>query len=93
MSAWLVFSMMGFYPVCPASNQYIITTPSFDEVKISPGGEKHFTLSSSNRGTGNNYISFVSRNKKSYKDWFISHEDIVSGAGFEFQLTGSIPVK
>ena len=34
MSAWLVFSMMGFYPVCPASNQYIITTPAFDEIKV-----------------------------------------------------------
>jgi putative alpha-1,2-mannosidase len=84
---------MGFYPVCPASNQYVITTPSFDEIRISLPGGKYFTLTSSGRGTGNNYIKSVSRDKKSYKNWFIMHEDIAGGATFEFQLTGSLPEK
>jgi predicted alpha-1,2-mannosidase len=93
MSAWLVFSMMGFFPVCPASNQYVITTPAFDEIKISLPGKRFFTMSTSGRGSVNNYISSVTRDKKSYKDWFIKHEDIAGGANFELQLTNILQNK
>jgi predicted alpha-1,2-mannosidase len=86
MSAWLVFSMMGFYPVCPASDQYIITTPVFDEVKILFPGGKYFLISSLNRSPGTNYIRAISKDGGRYSDWFIKHDDITKGSRFTFQL-------
>jgi len=93
MSAWLVFSMMGFYPACPVSNQYIITTPAFDEVKIILENRKFFLISSVNREKNNNYIRAISVNGGRYNDWFINHEDIVKGSRFTFQLDSRPPIK
>ena len=87
MSAWLVFSMMGFYPVCPASNQYVITTPSFDEVKILLPGGKYFQISSVSNKPGNKYIRVITRNGGVYPSWYLTHDDIVKGNRFTFQLT------
>lgn len=86
MSAWLVFSMMGFYPVCPASNQYVITTPSFDDVKIFLPGGKTFIISSVKKNKSGAYIRAITKDGGRYNDWFITHEDIVKGSRFTFQL-------
>lgn len=93
MSAWLAFSMMGFYPVCPASNQYVITTPAFDEVRILLPGGKNFLISSLNRTTGTNYIRAISKDGGRYNDWYITHDDIVKGSRFTFQLETRPPLK
>lgn len=86
MSAWLVFSMMGFYPACPASNQYIITTPSFDEVKIILPGSRVFVISSIKKDPESRFIKAISKDGGRYAEWFITHEDIVKGSRFTFQL-------
>jgi predicted alpha-1,2-mannosidase len=93
MSAWLVFSMIGFYPVCPASNQYVITTPSFDEVKIFLPDGKIFLISSINREKTNKYIRVITLNGGRFNDWFITHEEIVKGSRFTFQLDSKPPFK
>jgi predicted alpha-1,2-mannosidase len=93
MSAWLVFSMMGFYPVCPASNQYVITTPAFDEVKILLPGGKFFLISSVNREKNNKYIRVITKDGGRFNNWFITHEEIVKGSRFTFQLDARPPVK
>jgi predicted alpha-1,2-mannosidase len=93
MSAWLVFSMMGFYPVCPASNQYVITTPSFDEVKIFLPDGKIFLISSINREKTNKYIRVITRDGGRFNDWYITHEEIVKGSRFTFQLDSRPPLK
>lgn len=86
MSAWLVFSMMGFYPVCPASNQYVITTPVFDEVKIFLPNSKIFLISSLNRENNNKYIRVITKDGGKFDKWFITHDEIVKGSRFTFQL-------
>jgi predicted alpha-1,2-mannosidase len=93
MSAWLAFSMMGFYPVCPASNEYIITTPAFDEVKIFLPNGKYFLISSINRNKNNNYIKVITKNGARYNNWFITHDDIVKGNRFTFQIDSKPPVR
>ncbi len=93
MSAWLAFSMMGFYPVCPASNQYVITTPSFDEVKILLPGGKFFLISSVKKETDYKYIRAITKDGGRYPEWFITHEDIIRGSRFTFQLDSRPPVK
>jgi predicted alpha-1,2-mannosidase len=86
MSAWLVFSMMGFYPVCPASNQYVITTPAFDEIKIFLPGGKYFLISSVSNKPGYKFIKVITRNGGLYPYWVINHDDIVKGSRFTLQL-------
>jgi predicted alpha-1,2-mannosidase len=93
MSAWLVFSMIGFYPVCPASNQYVITTPSFDGVKIFLPDGKIFLISSINREKTNKYIRVITLNGGRFNDWFITHEEIVKGSRFTFQLDSRPPFR
>jgi predicted alpha-1,2-mannosidase len=93
MSAWLVFSMMGFYPVCPVSNQYIITTPSFDEVKILLPGNKIFLISSVKKDTNNKYIRVITKDGGRFNNWFITHDEIVKGSRFTIQLDSRPPLK
>lgn len=93
MSAWLAFSMMGFYPVCPASNQYIITTPSFDEIKILLPAGKFFLISSVKKDSDNKYIRAITKDGGRYPEWFITHEDIVKGSRFTFQLGPKLLIK
>ena len=93
MSAWLVFSMMGFYPVCPASNQYIITTPAFDEIKVLLPDGKIFLISSLNRENNNKYIRVITKDGGRFNNWHITHEEIVKGSRFTFQLDSRPPVR
>jgi predicted alpha-1,2-mannosidase len=86
MSAWLVFSMMGFYPVCPASNQYIITKPSFDEIRINLQNGKFFLISQVKQQNSDKYIKAITKNGGQVKDWFITHDDIVKGSRFTFLM-------
>ena len=92
MSAWLVFSMMGFYPVCPASNQYVITTPSFDEVKITLADGKFFLITSIGRENNNKYIRVITKNGAVFRNGFLSHDEITSGSRFTFQISARPPV-
>ncbi len=87
MSAWLVFAMLGFYPVCPASNQYVISTPLFDEVKIQLPDKKYFIISAVSTDPSGKYIKAITRNGGVYPYWYITHEDIVKGNRFTLQLT------
>lgn len=87
MSAWLVFSMMGFYPVCPVSGQYVITAPAFDEVKISQPGGRYFIISSVSNSSKAGYIKVITKNGGEYPNRVLDHSDIVKGSRFTFQIT------
>jgi predicted alpha-1,2-mannosidase len=87
MSAWLVFSMMGFYPVCPGTDQYVLTTPSFDTVKILLPDGKYFTSESINRSDNNYYIQSVTRNGEKFTGRYLKHNEITNGSKFVFQLS------
>jgi putative alpha-1,2-mannosidase len=87
MSAWYVFSSMGFYPVTPGSNQYIIGTPLFDKATINLESGKQFTIATNNLSDTNIYVEYVYLNGKQLNQSFISHEDIVAGGTLEFKMT------
>ena len=93
MSAWLVFSMMGFYPVCPGTDQYIITAPAFDQVKILLSNGKQFIIKSTNRSRENYYIQSISRNGEKFSGRNIKQKDITDGSSFIFKLTGQAGLK
>ncbi len=89
MSAWYVFSAMGFYPVTPASNYYALGSPIFSEVKIHLDGGKTFTINVESLSEKNIYVSKAEfkNSKEEFLPCFISHSAILNGE--ELKLTMS----
>ena len=90
MSAWYVFSAMGFYPVNPASGIYVIGSPMFEKVKIPLGGEKAFELSVKNYGQP--YIQSATLNGQPLERPYITHAELMEGAKLEMVM-GAEPNK
>jgi predicted alpha-1,2-mannosidase len=86
MSAWYVFSALGFYPVNPVDGRYIFGTPLFHEVTINLPNKKTFTVKAHNLSDKNIYIEKVLLNGKEYDKGFISHQEILDGGTLEFQM-------
>lgn len=86
MSAWYVFSAMGFYPVCPGDNQYIIGSPVFDKVTINLENGKQFTVRCDKQGDKNIYIQSAKLNGKTYTKSFITYDDIKDGGILELVM-------
>ncbi|MCB0382655.1 MAG: GH92 family glycosyl hydrolase [Psychroserpens sp.] len=89
MSAWYVLSSLGFYPVTPGNNQYIIGTPLFDKATINLENGKQFTISANNLSDTNIYIESAILNGKPLNQTYIFHEDINNGGVLEFQMTSN----
>ena len=79
MSAWLVFSMMGFYPVSPGIPCYVLGSPAFNEVTIHVQNNKTFTLRAENNSDTNRYIQSVTLNGKTFNRSYLWHREIVDG--------------
>jgi predicted alpha-1,2-mannosidase len=92
MSAWYVFSAMGFYPVNPASGNYVIGTPQFEQVEITLSDTKTFTIIADGVSDENIYIKSVSLNGEPLERSYISHEEIIAGGELIFEM-GSAPNK
>jgi predicted alpha-1,2-mannosidase len=86
MSAWLVFSMMGFYPVCPATGQYITTIPEFDEVIIHLPGNKLFKIISSGRNENNYSIESATLNGSKFRRNYLTHKEIIEGGVLLYKI-------
>ncbi|MGC1632084.1 MAG: GH92 family glycosyl hydrolase [Gelidibacter sp.] len=89
MSAWYVFSSMGFYPVTPGADQYIIGTPLFDKATINLENGNNFTIKAFDLSNENKYIDYVKLNGSKLKQSYISSKDILSGGILEFFMTNS----
>ena len=89
MSAWYVFSAMGFYPVNPISGKYEIGTPLFPETKLYLPNGNIFTVRAPRVNKENIYIQGVKVNNEPYDKSYITHEQIMSGATIEFEMTDS----
>lgn len=87
MSAWYVFSAMGFYPVTPGSNDYIIGSPLFDKATINLENGKNFTIKAFDLSDDNKYIDYVRLNGSRLHKTFITSKDILSGGILEFFMT------
>ncbi len=87
MSAWYVFSAMGFYPVNPVGGEYELGTPMFKEVKMNLDNGKTFTLSAPALSADNKYIKSVKVNGSEYDRSFITHGMIMEGTNVELEMT------
>ena len=90
MSAWYVFSAMGFYPVDPVSGKYEIGTPLFPEMQMHLSNGNTFTVLAPTVSKENIYIQAVKFDGKPYSKSYITHEQIMEGATLEFEM-GNTP--
>ena len=86
MSAWYVFSAMGFYPVNPAEGIYILGKPMVEKAEISIG-DKPFKVKTVGWSDENIYVQSVKLNGRAYNKLFITHADIVNGGTLEFTMS------
>lgn len=86
MSAWYIFSSLGFYPVFTASGQYVLGSPLFDKASINLENGNIFTIEAINNSTENIYIQSVEFNGEKYDFSFISHEDIMRGGILKIRM-------
>ncbi|MEA1876072.1 MAG: GH92 family glycosyl hydrolase, partial [Bacteroidota bacterium] len=92
MTAFVVFSSMGFYPVTPGLPIYNIGSPVFEEVKIQLDNGKTFTIVANDCSKVNKYIQSASLNGKTLNRPWFTHNDIMNGATLELDM-GSLPNK
>ena len=89
MSAWYIFSSLGFYPVTPASNEYIIGTPLFNKATINLENGKSFTVEKIYQSENNIYIKSATLNGKEYNYSYIKHDDITNGGTLILEMTNT----
>ncbi|MGL5938116.1 MAG: GH92 family glycosyl hydrolase [Phocaeicola sp.] len=79
-SAWYVFSAMGFYPVCPGTDEYILTSPYFKEMKLHLENGNTVTISAPNNEAKTRYVEDYKLNGNSYSKNYITHKELMDGA-------------
>ena len=87
MSAWLVFSAMGFYPVAPSIPDYYLSSPLFERITITPEGGKPFVIkapAATLEKGGEDLVKGVRLNGRKIPADRISHKDLVKGGELEF---------
>lgn len=86
-SAWYVFSAMGFYSVCPGSNQYVIGAPLFKKITLNLANGKRFQITAPENNTSHKYIQAAYLNGKEYDLNYLNHQDIIKGGSLEFKMS------
>ena len=86
MSAWYIFSALGFYPVCPGSPEYQLGSPNIYEALLHLENGKTFTIKIYNQGKANVYVSKVLLNGKRVITHAINHNDIMAGGILSFYM-------
>ncbi len=87
MSAWLLFTAMGFYPVAPASNEYVIGRPFAGEIVLNLPNGKRFRIVAEHLSDSNRYVGEVRLNGQPLARCFIRHEEILAGGELRFVMT------
>ena len=86
MSAFVVFTMMGFFPVTPGTTNYVIGSPFFATTTMHLPDGKTFTVKAKNFSEENKFIQSVRLNGKAYTRTWITHEDLLAGGTLELTM-------
>jgi len=92
MSAWYIFSAMGFYPVCPGTDQYVLGAPYFDEMTIRLENGNQFKIIAKKLSKQNKFVQSVKLNGIEFGRSYLTQNEIVNGGVLEFTM-GSKPNK
>lgn len=87
MSAWYVFSSMGFYPVNPASGNYIFGKPFFDKVELNLENGKQFIVEKTGDKSSTAFVKEILLNGKKYTKAYLNHTDIIEGGQLTFVMS------
>ena len=93
MSAWYMFSAMGFYPYNPANGIYVFGSPTVNSAVLEVAGGKTFTIIAKNNSPENIYVASVMLNGKPYVKTYLRHADIEAGGVLEFKMTNKPNLK
>lgn len=85
-SAWYIFSAMGFYPVCPASDEYVLGAPLFKKVTLNLENGKQLIINASNNSDTNKYVNELKWDNSIYSKNYINHFDLLKGAVLDFDM-------
>jgi predicted alpha-1,2-mannosidase len=86
-SAWYVFSALGFYPVCPASDEYVMGTPLFEQATLHLENGQTFTITAKDNSDENLYIESAKLNSRRHTRNYITHDDIMSGGKLSLRMS------
>ena len=87
MSAWFIFSALGFYPVCPGTDQYVLGAPYIPYADVSLPGGTHIIIKAPKVSDRNRYVRSVKVNGKPYSPLFIAHRQLTDGCVIEFEMS------
>ena len=85
-SAWYVFTALGFYPVCPGSNEYVMGAPYFKKATITLENGKKLEISAPKNNDDNRYIRSLNYNGKNYTKNYLNHFDLLKGGRLVFDM-------
>ena len=86
MSAWYIFTALGFYPVCPGSNEYVLGVPYLEHSVVALPNGKTLEINAPGVSDKNRYVRRVLLNGKPYDKLYITYSDIMAGGTLEFQM-------
>ncbi len=92
-SAWYVFSALGFYPVCPGSDEYVLGAPLFTNAKIHLENGKVLEISAPDNSCDNRYVSSMKFNGKKYTKNFLNHSSISKGGRIAIEMSDTPNLK
>jgi len=88
-SAWYVFSSMGFYPVCPGTDEYVFGAPLFDKITVQLENGNEFVINAPGNSKENFYVDDIQLNGAEYPKNYIKHSTIQNGGELNFSMTNS----
>ena len=86
-SAWYVFSALGFYPVTPATDQYVLGAPLFKEATIHLENGKKIEIKAQANSNDNLYVKSLKMNNTAYSKNWLSHKELLKGAVLQFEMS------
>ncbi|WP_210520092.1 GH92 family glycosyl hydrolase [Hymenobacter terricola] len=88
-SAWYVFSALGFYPVCPATDQYVLGAPLFPKATLHLENGHDVVLNAPRNSAANRYVATLRLNGQPYGHNWLSHQALMQGATLDFDMTAA----
>lgn len=88
-SAWYVFSAMGFYPVCPGTDEYILGSPLFKNMTLHLENGKKVTIKAQDNSDSRRYISGMQLNGENYTKNYVTHDVLMKGANIQFKMSAT----
>jgi len=85
-SAWYIFTAMGFYPVCPGSNQYVLGAPYFKKMTMHLENGKDVVITAPENSDENRYVQKLAINGAEHKVNYVNHADLLQGAKMDYVM-------